>query len=367
MTYSWQQKDWTKFTYSPDGLDEKLMAFVAESAHLVGMSRALPEAVQTDTLLAMMLAEAMKTSEIEGEVLSRPDVLSSIRNNLGLNERIEKVKDKRAQGIGELMVVVRRNYAKPISDAMLFKWHSILMRYNSRIQSGVWRSHKEPMRVVSGTIGKEKVHFEAPPSSRVPAEMKKFITWFNNTAPGGKKEIKNAPLRAAIAHLYFESIHPFEDGNGRIGRAIAEKALAQTAGGPLLMSLSQVIEGKRKVYYSALETAQKSNDITEWVNYFVSVVLEAIKRAKKTIDFTLRKSRFFDRYNNQLNVRQVKVVRRMMDAEPEGFVGGMTARKYVSITKTSKATATRDLQALFDLGVLISEGSGRSVQYRLNL
>jgi Fic family protein len=170
-----------------------------------------------------------------------------------------------------------------------------------------------------------------------------------------------------VAHLYFESIHPFEDGNGRIGRAIAEKALSQSLGRPVMLSLSKIIEGNKSAYYNALKEAQKSLEITGWINYFASVVLEAQRDAKAMVEFTLKKAQFFDRYKYQLNERQLKAINKMMQKGTEGFEGGMTAGKYISITKTSKATATRDLQQLHTIGVLIQEGAGRSVSYQLNL
>ena len=155
------------------------------------------------------------------------------------------------------------------------------------IEVGQWRTHEEPMQVISGAArGNQKVHYEAPPSKRVPQEMEQFITWFNETGPGGVREIKKAPVRSAIAHLYFETIHPFEDGNGRIGRAIAEKALAQGTGRPVLMSLSHTIEANKKAYYDALEKSQRSNEITEWINYFVKTTLAAQNEAEEQIDFT---------------------------------------------------------------------------------
>jgi len=222
------------------------------------------------------------------------------------------------------------------------------------------------MQVVSGAIGREKIHFEAPPSIKVKKEMRQFIQWFNDTAPGGKKEITKAPVRAAIAHLYFESIHPFEDGNGRIGRAIAEKAFSQTIGRPVLMSLSQTIEADKKLYYKALENAQRSNEITEWITYFVHAIFKAQLKAKEMITFTLKKTKFLDRFKEQLNARQLKVIERML-REPDGFKGGMTAKKYTSITKVSKATATRDLQELTAFGAIESIAAGRSTHYRLKM
>ncbi|RYZ50983.1 MAG: Fic family protein, partial [Sphingobacteriales bacterium] len=300
--------------------------------------------------------------------LSRQDVISSIRNNLGLNPTLLNVRDKKAKGIGTLMVDVRSSYAEPLTIEKLFKWHEMLLGHEKNLTVGAWRSDQAPMQVVSGAYGKEKIHFEAPPSASLAKEMKQFIAWFNATGPGGKKEIKKAPLRSAIAHLYFESIHPFEDGNGRIGRAIAEKALSQTVGRPILLSLSRTIEADKKAYYNALETAQRSNDITSWVAYFVKTTLAAQLQAEQLIDYILKKTKYFDKFRGAFNDRQLKVIQEMLDAGPDGFVGGMSAQKYISIVKTSKATATRDLQLLTEMGAIKPiGGGGRSTRYELNL
>lgn len=364
MIYNWQQPGWPVFSYHPDEIGDMLLSFAEETGHISGVLKAMPEAMQTEAVLAVMVAEAVKTSAIEGEYISRPDVISSIRNNLGLDKARHKIKDKKAKGAGELMVEVRKNYALPLTQKMLFEWHKMLLADAAKIRTGAWRIHKEPMQVVSGAIGREKIHFEAPPSVSVPVEMKQFIRWFNDTAPGGKDELKKAPVRAALAHLYFESIHPFEDGNGRIGRAIAEKALSQTIGRPVLLSLSQIIEANKKAYYSALEKAQRSNEITPWIKYFVKVVLDAQLKTKDLIDFSLKKTKLFDRYKDQLNERQLKALRKMLES-PDGFEGGMTSRKYISITRASKATAARDLQMLAELKILQEEGGGRSTRYVL--
>jgi Fic family protein len=367
MTYNWQQPDWPNFKYDVHDIEDVLFDFAEQTGHVSGILKAMPEDIQLEAVIDIMVAEAIKTSEIEGEYLSRQDVVSSIRNNLGLNQTFDSIKDKRAQGAGELMADVRKTYADALTEETLFRWHKMLLKENKRINVGVWRSHDEPMQVISGALGRENVHFEAPPSSRIPDEMNQFIHWFNNTAPGGMNEIKKAPIRSAISHLYFETIHPFEDGNGRIGRAIAEKALSQTLGRPVLLSLSRIIEADKKSYYKALEQAQKSNDITLWVKYFVTVILQSQEQATNLVNFILKKSKFFDHFKDVLNERQVKAVRRMLDSGPEGFEGGMSAKKYMSITKASKATATRDLQHLLELEVLILEGGGRSTHYILNI
>jgi Fic family protein len=367
MIYNWQQPDWPEFRYDVSIVEEMLFEFAELTGQVGGMLKALPEAVQLEAVIDLMVAEAIKTSEIEGEYLSRQDVVSSIRNNLGLNQTPETTKDKMAQGAGELMADARKTYADILTEEKLFQWHRMLLKEQRQIDVGVWRSHEEPMQVVSGALGKEKVHFEAPPSSRIPDEMSRFIQWFNQTAPGGDNEIRKAPVRSAVAHLYFETLHPFEDGNGRIGRALAEKALSQTLGRPVLLSLSRTIEADKQAYYKALEQAQRSNDITSWVNYFVNVILTSQQQALTLIDFILKKSKFFDRFKSSLNERQTKAVKRMLDAGPEGFEGGMNARKYTAITEASKATATRDLQQLLELGAFIQEGGGRSTRYVLNI
>lgn len=367
MTYNWQQPGWPAFTYDLSTVDDVLLQFAQETGDVSGMLRALPDNAAQETITYLLIAEAIKTSAIEGEFFSRQDVVSSIRNRLGLNPTPENVKDKKAQGAAELVVDVRNSFAEPLTEEKLFEWHRSLLKQSRNINTGAWRKDEAPMQVISGTIGRETIHFEAPPSARVPEEMKRFIQWFNDTAPGAAQEIKKAPVRSAIAHLYFESIHPFEDGNGRIGRAIAEKALSQTIGRPVMLSLSATIEKNKSDYYAALSAAQKTNEITNWLIYFTQTVLQSQREAKGMVELTLQKTKFFDKHKEQLNERQLKAINKMLDALPEGFEGGMTAKKYMSITRASKATATRDLQELTELGAIVSEGGGRSVHYNLNL
>jgi Fic family protein len=367
MPYNWQQKDWPDFTYTLSGVEDFLFHFAERTGHVSGLLKTLSEETQLETVISLMVAEAVKTSEIEGEFISRKDVLSSIKKNLGLVKTLVAVKDKRAAGVSKLMVDVRNTFKEALTDKKIFEWHRMLLGNNSEIVIGDWRKHKEPMQVVSGAIGKQKVHFEAPPSVKVPGEMKQFIRWFNDTSPGGKNEIKKAPLRSAIAHLYFESIHPFEDGNGRIGRAVAEKALSQSIGRPVMLSLSKTIEANKKDYYAALQKGQQSNEITNWINYFVKVVVDAQVQAEEEIEFTLKKAKFFDQFKNLLNERQLIVIKRMLEEGIDGFEGGMNARKYVGLTKTSKATATRDLQFLLENKILVVSGGGRSTGYQVNI
>lgn len=367
MQYNWQQKDWPEFRYKLDGIQDLLFLFTEKTGRVDGLLAALPENLQMETMIDLMVSEAMKSSEIEGEMLSRPDVMSSIKNNLGLNATPKQVGDRRAAGIAELMVRVRNSYAEPVTKKMLFDWHALLMKGAFKVQSGAWRTQAEPMRIISGTIGNEQIHFEAPPSEKVPDEMKRFIQWFNDTAPAGKAAIRLAPVRAAVAHLYFESIHPFEDGNGRMGRALSEKALSQGIGRPALLSLSKSIEADRAGYYAALKQAQRSNEITGWIIWFANMLMNAQKQAELDIEFTLKKTKLFDRVREQLNERQLNVLRRMLEEGPGGFQGGMSAKKYMAIAQTTKATATRDLQELVAKDVFTPDGGGRSVRYQIRL
>ncbi len=367
--YNWQQKGWPQFRFSLEGVEDDLLLFSEKVGRVSGILEGLPEETKQEAIIDIILAEAIKTSEIEGEYPSRRDVLSSIRKNLGLQNNPILIRDKSAAGLGELMIDVRRTFKEPLTEEKLFAWHVLLLSEHKRIEVGRWRKHSEPMQVISGAIGKEKIHFEAPPSEKVPGEMKAFINWFNDTAPGGPAEIRKAPVRAAIAHLYFETIHPFGDGNRRIGRAVAEKALAQTISRPVMLSLSRTIEANKNDYYESLKRAQQSNKITPWIEYFVSTVLAAQIEAELQIDFTLQKTKFFDHFRDQLNERQLTVIKRILDEGPGGFKGGMNARKYMGITETSKATATRDLQQLLELDafILTGTGGGRSTSYQIKL
>lgn len=367
MKYNWQKEDWTKFKYEEGLLDNLLLDFAEKIGRISGFLKGLSEESQLEAMIDLMVFEAIKTSEIEGEYFSRKDVMSSIRNNLGLNTRKEPIRNKKAEGVSELIIDVRNSYMEDLTEQKLFSWHRMLMKGSKGFEIGNWRHHEEPMQVVSGALGKEKVHFEAPPSKMVPAEMKQFIQWFNDTAPGGKHQINKPVIRSAIAHLYFESIHPFEDGNGRIGRAISEKALSQGAKRPILLSLSKSIESNKNKYYDSLQNAQSANEITNWLLYFVHMVIDAQHQAEEQIEFILRKTKFFDQFKNLLNQRQMKVIKRMLDEGINGFEGGMNARKYIAIAQTSKATATRDMQDLVEKDVFIPFGGGRSVRYELNL
>lgn len=261
MKYNWQQPDWTDFSYAVAEVEDMLFDFVRQAGRSSGLLEGLPEDIKSEAIIEMMISEAIKTSEIEGEYLSRRDVMSSIRKNLGFQDD-DQVADLRAQGAASLMANVRDSFDETLSETVLFGWHEMIMKGSRGINAGQWRTHSDPMQVISGAIGKEKIHFEAPSSHQIPDEMKRFIEWFNETTPKTKADRYKSPIRSAIAHLYFETIHPFEDGNGRIGRAISEKGLSQGLGYPALLSLSKTIEANKRAYYEGLMNAQSSNEIT---------------------------------------------------------------------------------------------------------
>ena len=366
MLYNWQQKDWTLFAYDAAKFHVLASRFLEVAGQSVGILKSLSPAQQDTSLITLLVKDALKTSAIEGEMISRADVISSIKKNLGFDTPSVIIKDKRSEGIAELLVKSRETFAEDLTEVLLFDWHRLLMRGNHSIAVGAWRSHSEPMQVVSGAVGKEQIHFEAPPSADVPTEMRRFMDWFNASKPNGTMPVANLIVRAAIAHLYFESIHPFEDGNGRIGRVIAEKSLSQNLERPLLMSLSATIETDRKAYYKALAKAQKSNKIEDWILYFGNIMLQAQQDFIQTVEYSVKKTRFFDAIKPLLNDRQAKVIARMLEEDEGEFIGGMNARKYQAIGKTSKATATRDLQDLVEKQILTLTGGGRSTNYQVN-
>jgi Fic family protein len=366
MTWNWEQPDWPKFTYDSRALQPLEQQFLLRSGEFVGAYKHIGADDQEVLKIELISEEAVKTSEIEGEILDRDSVQSSLRHQLGLGPEAAGVTPAE-RGISKMMVDLYRTFADPLNDKTMFDWHSMLLTGEASIKViGGYRTHADPMQVVSGPIHKRKVHFEAPPSARVPKEMKRFVTWFNATAPGGKTPLP-ALTRAALAHLYFVCVHPFEDGNGRIGRALAEKSLAQNLGQPSLIALAYTIERKRKDYYAALEHNNKDLEISGWMQYFADTVIEAQRNTIKRVDFYVAKAKFYERFRGKLNERQDKVIARMFREGIDGFKGGLSAENYISISKTSRATATRDLQDLVEKGALGKRGELRHTRYYLSL
>jgi Fic family protein len=263
------------------------------------------------------------------------------------------------------MIDLHENFNQPLTHETLVKWHCMVSSGRTDLHSiGVYRNQDDPMQVVFGAIYKPKVHFEAPPASKMQREMSAFLAWFSETGSKAKKPL--SPLiRAGIAHLYFVSIHPFEDGNGRIARALAEKALAQGLGRPTLLALSHTIPRNRNAYYNALEQNNKAMEITASLDYFCRIIIDAQARSQRLIDFLIEKTKFFDRMRGQLNERQQRALQRVFLEGPDGFKGGLSAANYISITGAARATATRDLSDLVEKGALIQTGMLKSSRYWL--
>ena len=366
MTWNWQDPDWPNFVWDRNRLLAAEQQFLVGGGVLVGTVKHLGNEDRDQLTVEAMSSEAVTTSEIEGETLDRASVQSSLRKQLGLTADNRRVRPAE-QGIAEMMVDLYRSFSASLSDATLFAWHRMLVSGRRDLKDVArYRTGEEPMQVVSGAIPEPKVHFEAPPSSQVPPEMTRFIAWFNRTGPGGEKPLPPV-TRAGIAHLYFESIHPFEDGNGRIGRAISEKALAQSLGQPTLTALATTILARRKSYYDAFEAANKGNEITDWLSWFAGIAIEAQRRTIAMVEFLIDKTKLFDRLGSQVNERQKKALLRMFREGPEGFKGGLSASNYSTITGASPATATRDLADLVARGALTRVGERRHARYHLQL
>jgi Fic family protein len=366
MAWNWEQPGWPEFTYDSKALGPLEQQFLLQSGEFIGACRHIAADDQETLRIELISDEAVKTSEIEGEILNRDNVQSSLRHQFGLGAEAPGVKPAE-RGISQMMVDLYRSFASPLTDTTMFDWHNMLLRGDASIDViGGYRTHADATQVVSGPDHKRMVHFQAPPSARMQGEMKRFIAWFNDTAPGGKNPLP-ALTRAGIAHLYFVCIHPFEDGNGRIGRALAEKSLAQNLGQPSLIALAYTIERKRKDYYAALERNNKDVKISDWLQYFARTILEAQNNTIRRVDFYVAKAKFYATLRGQMNMRQEKVIARMFREGIDGFKGGLSAENYIAITQTSRATATRDLQNLVEKGALTKTGELRHTRYYLNL
>ncbi|QOF75583.1 Fic family protein (plasmid) [Aminobacter sp. SR38] len=366
MNWNWTQQGWPEFKYDAAQLAPLERQFLLASGEVIGAIRHVSDDDRSQLRIELLIDEAIKTSEIEGEMLDRLSVQSSLRKQFGLDAETRPVKPQE-RGIAEMMVDVYASWAARLDDETLFRWHAMLMTGNRHLATiGGYRTHEDAMQIVSGSHDKPAIHFEAPPSARVPLEMAAHIEWFNSSAPHGKAPLP-ALTRAGICHLYFESIHPFEDGNGRLGRALAEKSLSQSIGQPSLIALAFTIEHGRKAYHSQLEKHQRTLDVTEWLVYFAETILEAQQTTLRRIAFYLSKAQFYDRLRGQFNDRQEKAIVRMFREGPAGFRGGLSAENYTSITGASRATATRDLHDLVEKGALTRTGERRHTRYSLNL
>jgi len=366
MPWAWQHVEWPEFTWQSGCLAAAEAQFLVGGAVFLETTRHLDTAGQEQLAIDALSLEAVSTAEIEGAILDRVSVQASIRQQLGLGIDLRHIKPAE-QGIADMIVDLHRSFAEPLLDGMLFGWHRMVMNGRRDLRDlGRYRRHAAGMHIVSGAAHAAEVDYEAPPSADLPREMARFCDWFNRTAPDGTDPLP-ALTRAGIAHFYFGCVRPFEDGNGRIGRAVAEKALAQSLGRPTLTALAATILGQRRGYHGALRRSNSGLDLTDWLDWFAAVAIEAQQRSIASVEFLIGKTRLLDRVRGLLNERQQKALLRVLRDGPDDFKGGLSAGDYAAITGASAATATRDLVDMVAKRVFLRAGERRHARYYVNM
>ena len=367
--YIHERDDWPDFWWKDQAITTRLAAVRHRQGRLIGRMEALGFRLQEEAVLQTLTEDVLKSSEIEGEVLDKDQVRSSIARRLGIDIGALTPADRDVEGVVEMMLDATQHYDRPLTTERLFGWHAALFPTGRsgmhRIRVGAWRDDTAgPMQVVSGPVGRERVHFEAQKAERLDAEIKSFLEWFE------AKDDVDPVLKAALAHLWFVTIHPFEDGNGRIARAIADMALARSErSARRFYSMSSQIRAERNAYYEMLEAVQKGGmDVTAWLDWFLECLNHAFDRAEQTLAQVLAKARFWERLGGTagaaFNDRQLLVINRLLDA----FEGKLTSSKWASLAKCSQDTALRDIEDLLRRGVLKKDpAGGRSTSYSLIL
>ena len=358
--YIHQRKDWTKFTWDAEVITPLLGEVRHKQGKILGVMQGLGFRLQEETVLKTLTLDVVKSSEIEGEQLNPEQVRSSIARRLGIEIAGAVAAERNVEGVVEMLLDATQRYDEPLSDERLFGWHAALFPTGRsgmyKIKTAAWRD--DAMQVTSGPMGKETVHFEAPSADKVPTEMTAFLDWFNSN-----QDI-DPVLKAAFAHLWFVTIHPFDDGNGRITRAITDMQLARAdQSKQRFYSMSAQIQAERNKYYDILESTQKGDlDITEWLEWFLNCLLHSMAQTDETISLTLKRAQFWEtNRTTEFNARQQKILELLLD----DFFGKLTVSKYAKITKVSTDTSLRDIQDLMSKGIIEQEGSGRSTSYKL--
>lgn len=364
--YLYQHENWPNFIWDIRELSDLLAEVRNKQGRLIGKMETLGFDLQNEAFLETLTSDILKTNEIEGIVLNKEEVRSSIARRLGIDIGGLSPINRNIEGIVDMMFDATKNFDKPLTKKRLFDWHYALFPMGRsgmyEIIVGNWRDDSTgPMQVVSGPMGKEKIHYQAPPAKVIDNEMTGFLNWFN------KEKNIDLVLKASIAHLWFVTLHPFEDGNGRIARAITDMLLARSDGLPQrFYSMSSQIQKERKSYYNILEKTQKGDlDITEWINWFLNILQKAIINSEETLALVIKKHQFWNAYGTEIkNERQKKILNILLD----GFIGNLTTSKWAKIAKCSQDTALRDIQDLINKGILIKSSSGgRSTKYELKL
>lgn len=358
--YIHEQKNWPKFTWNTELITKILGSVRHRQGRIIGQMQSLGFRIQEETMLKALTLDVIKSSEIEGELLNQEQVRSSIARRLGIEIAGTLKVERDVEGIVEMMLDATQRFAAPLTVERLFDWHAALFPTGRsgiyKIKTANWRD--AVMQVTSGPIGKEKIHFEAPAASKVPTEMTVFLEWIE------EEQNLDPVLKAGIAHLWFVTIHPFDDGNGRITRAITDMLLARADKSPQrFYSMSTQIQAERSKYYDILESTQKGNlDITAWLTWFLDCLMHSMEQTDEIIAKTMARAQFWETHKEALfNARQQKMLHLLLD----DFFGNLKVSKYAIITKTSTDTALRDLQDLVKKDVLVQQGSGRSTSYVL--
>lgn len=362
MPWNWELANWPQFHYQAPNLMQKERNFLLGSGGAFAFLKSIEKKERDQFIVEILSMEGLESSKIEGEFLERESLQSSIKEHFGMNTSAKK-RGHKETGMAALLCDVYETFDLPLTHEMLWRWHAQLFDGSSHLEVvGAYRSHEEPMQIVSGRLDRRQVFFEAPPSERVPREMDQFIAWFNATRTG-----ESALARAAIAHVYFESIHPFEDGNGRIGRILVEKILSQSVKQPTLIAVSKHLEKNKKGYYLELSGCNRTLDASQWVEFFSDIILQAQQDSMSLLRFLIAKSKLLHTLNEKINTRQEKALIKLFAQGPDGFTGGLSAENYIAITKASRATATRDLADLVAKGALTKTGELRHTRYWLKL
>ncbi len=362
MPWNWELPEWPKFQYDSNSISQKEKQFLLGAGSSSAFLTSLREKDCNRFIVEILSSEGLESSKIEGEILDRASLQSSIRRHFGLDGD-ERKDANREELVAKLLRDVYKTFDQPLTHEMLWQWHATLFEGQSHVSDhGIYRTHLEPMQIVSNRYGSTRIFFEAPPSENVFDEMDAFIRWFNSS-----RSLTSNLERAAIAHLYFESIHPFEDGNGRIGRMLVEKVLSQGVGRSVLIAVSKILEKRKKTYYSELEKCNRTLDVQDWIEFFADSILQAQEESINLLYFLIKKSKLLTSLLGRLNSRQEKVLLRIFAEGPNGFKGGLSAENYIAITKASRATTTRDLIDLVQKGALRRSGEFRHTRYWLNL
>jgi Fic family protein len=371
-SYIWQQPDWPNLRYDRGAVADVLARARLEQGKVLGVLRAIGLHEIANVEWELWTGEAVATAAIEGEKLDLETVRSSVMRRLGDKDAGSRA-SRHVEGLLDVMQDATQSFRERLDDDRLLRWQSALFPGGTsglrRIVVGRYRQTEEPMQIVSGPIGRERVHYEAPASPDVPEEMQAFLDWWERTRPGAKDAIEGL-MRAGLAHLWFETIHPFEDGNGRVGRALIDLALAQDSdSGQRYCGLSRQLMARRDGYYDALNAAQVGSvDVTTWLLFFLEQFTFACETSQATVDTAIERSRFRAAHSDfKANDRQRKVIQRMLDAGKGGFEGGMSTEKYSNLAGTTKVTASRDLSDLLQAGLVVSTGQGRGTRYWVNV